>query len=315
MTNRSMVKLIHADGFFPDGDAERYCNIVKNLSFVETDYGLEIPNFNMILSGIEPTLSKVVGERVIVDSKKSGIFRRPLNNLIHFEAFESLNEWCFIIALEKTTLNLWYHLKNPGDGEIGEADAWSALDGWQYNYRNLLEWNIHTNIILRPNQGVFFRPWVFHSLEDGIVQYYRLISDRKFRILVMGLPGSGRDIVSKKLNDIIDNSYLLKSRHIRENLKDVDFSYDGRLRQTYRLLSMARERKEDCVIIDMVCPLPEMREILNPDLIIWVDDINSSTNKELNEVFVPPKYYDVKFSEISDKFYKEVLDKIESKKL
>jgi hypothetical protein len=150
-----MVKLIHADGFFAPGDAERYVDIVSGLNFVEKQYGYEIENFNMIFSGLEPIFSKVLGERIVIDNKRSGIFRKPINNIIHFEEFDSLNEWCFVVALQKTTLNLFYHLKK--DGAYREFDAKSALDDWRFNYRNMFEWDYHTNILLEPNQGIFFR--------------------------------------------------------------------------------------------------------------------------------------------------------------
>jgi len=42
----------------------------------------------------------------------------------------------------------------------------------------LFEWDIYTNILLEPNQGVIFRPWLFHSIENGLVQYYRLVNKK-----------------------------------------------------------------------------------------------------------------------------------------
>jgi hypothetical protein len=164
--SRSIVKLIHADNFFPGDDAMHYRNAVLDLQYTEAEYGLEIPNFNMIPLGLEPVFSKVLGEPVVLDRERSGVFRRPMNCIIHFEGFDSLNEWCFLVALERTTFNLYHHL----------SGATSALDGYKFNYRNLFEWDYDVNIILQPNQGVFFRPWLFHSIEDGLVQYYKLLT-------------------------------------------------------------------------------------------------------------------------------------------
>ena len=42
------------------------------------------------------------------------------------------------------------------------------------NYQDFRDWDYHTNILLEPNEGVIFRPWLFHSLEEGLVQVYRL---------------------------------------------------------------------------------------------------------------------------------------------
>lgn len=170
-----IVKLIHADDFFPEGDANKLFNITKSLPFVEKQYGLEIDNFNLIFPGLDSVFSKVIGQEVTVDEDRSGLFRRPMNCIIHFEEFDDLSEWCFIIALESTTFNLYNHLE---DGPLSKVNARSALDGYRFNYRNMMEWDVCVNIRLEPNQGVIFRPWLFHSIEDGIVQYYRLIGKK-----------------------------------------------------------------------------------------------------------------------------------------
>jgi len=313
MTSRSMVKLIHADGFFPPGDAERYAATVSGLQFTEKEYGLELADFNMIFPKIEPLMSKVIGERIQIHHERSGLFRRPYQ-VIHFEGFDSLNEWCFIIALEKTTLNLCCHISDPSLGDVSPVDAWTALDGWKFNYRNLFEWKVHTNVILEPNQCVFFRPWVFHYLEDGLVQYYRLIADQKFRILVMGLPGSCRSEIARKLHETIPESILLNSMDIRKRDKDIDFSESGISRHNYRMLTEARNAKSNVVIIDKVMPLHEMREILAPDVIIWANDVQSSQYEDLNKIFEPPRQYDYKINKLTDDTYNEILDRIQSKR-
>lgn len=171
---KAAIKLIHADGFFPPGEAEACCDVVSTLQYVEKDYGGEIENFSIILPGIDPIFSQMLGEQVVVDRKTSGVFRRPIR-IVHFESFDSLDEWCFIVALERTTFNIYNHVKDIRYNPVAEVDARTALDGWQFNYRNLFEWDVTTNILLEPNQGIFFRPWIFHSLENGVIQYYRLL--------------------------------------------------------------------------------------------------------------------------------------------
>lgn len=175
MAHRAMVKLIHADNFFPKGEANNCRAVVENLGFVDAEYGQEIPNFQLIFPNLEPIFSRIIGEPVVIDNPKSGIFRRPMH-FIHFESFETLDEWCFVIALERTTFNVYSHLK---DGQYRNFDAYSALDGYQFNYANLFEWDVQTNIVLEANQGLFYRPWMFHSLENGVIQYYKLLGKKE----------------------------------------------------------------------------------------------------------------------------------------
>jgi hypothetical protein len=173
--NRTSIKLIHADGFFPKGEAEALCSVVRGVQYVPTNYGMELPNFNLILPDIHLVFSKILGEDVIIDRKRSGTVRKPHNNMIHFEDFESTNEWCFILALERTTLNIFKHVEDIRYNEFDKSDSKNVLDGFEFDYNNMFEWDIVSNIILDCNQGVFIRPWVFHSLQDGLVQYYRIL--------------------------------------------------------------------------------------------------------------------------------------------
>ena len=173
--NRTSIKLIHADGFFPKGEAEALCAVVQDVQYIEGEYGLEMPHFNLILPDIHLVFSKILGEDVIIDRKRSGLIRKPYNNMIHFESFDSPDEWCFILALEKTTLNIFKHVADMRYNDYDKVDSRHVLEGYKFNYNNLFEWDVVSNIILECNQGVFIRPWVFHALQDGTVQYLSLI--------------------------------------------------------------------------------------------------------------------------------------------
>ena len=304
-SNRPMVKMLHADGFFPAGDVESCVAAVKDMRFTEKEYGYELDHFNMVLGGLEPILSKVLGERVIVEHKRSGIFRKPFNNIIHFEDFDSLNEWCFIVALEKNTLNLFHHRNQKG-----ETDAKRALEGYQFNYRNLFEWDLHTNVLLEPNQGVFIRPWVFHTLDSNLVQYYRLVTDRHFRVLIMGKPNSSRKQVTDELAKHFENSKVLNSYEQRVIHKDTDYTEGGRLRHTHRILTMARNSADnEITFINQVCPLEEQRTILNPDLIFWIDDA-----QEEFEEFQEPEFYDGRYTVVNSETINDMIKRINTKR-
>lgn len=305
---RGMVKLIHADNFFNADDAQRLAAVVQGMNFTNKSYGWELENFNMVLDRLEPLMSKVLGERVVIDHNRSGIFRRPLNNVIHFEEFDSQNEWAFVCALERNTINLYHHLDTQG-----AVDAETALQGWQFNYRNLFEWHLHTNILMQPSQGVFFRPWVFHSMDSGLVQYYRLITDRKFRVLVMGPPSSERKKMAALLAQKIEGSSLLRSLDIRHQDKDIDYSRDGRLRHTYRMLTRARNDRSSCVIMDHACALEEQRSIVNADILVVMRGTDPAW--EAAHSWEQPQLYDFCFDTADESNVLQVLTKIKTKRV
>lgn len=309
-----MVQLIHAEGFFPGNDAENLRRLSRALTFHAKPYGLEVENFNLIFPDSEIILHKVLGERVTVDPARSGVLRRPSGDAVWFEHFDSTEEWCFVVALEPTVVNFYHHVDAAQQlGDLAMADARNALEGQHYNFNNLFEWKIHTNIYLTQNQCLFFRPWVFHNLHDGLIQYYRLIADVKFRVLVMGMPGSSRAAVAGRLVEILGSqAQLLRSIDLRHSNKDVDFTRDGQLRHCYRLLNLARASQATITVIDMVCPLAKMRDILNADVVIWCSDHGESPYAELNDMFEPPQLYDLQCEDSTNQTLDKILQRIMS---
>lgn len=158
--NKSVMNFIHARNFFPEGDAENYRLAVKDLiHFDPMSYGREIPEFNMVFPEDEMMFGEMLGDFVKLDDEKSGTFRRPYHNLIHFEEFDDLSEWRLAVALEDTTFTTYSHV----------SGAKTALDGYHFDYHNLEDWLVETVITIRQNDAVFYRPWVFHSFEEKLI--------------------------------------------------------------------------------------------------------------------------------------------------
>lgn len=158
-----LVKIITVDGFFSNEEAIHLANITRNLQFVPNDFGEQIPEFNMVSEETEQMFSSIIDTSLEIDQENSGIFRRP-EFFIHFESFENTNEWIFAVALEHSTFNVYEH----------QSGAITALNGYQFNYRNLFEWDCQINYLLKPGQGILFRPWLFHSFDKGLIQMFKL---------------------------------------------------------------------------------------------------------------------------------------------
>ena len=80
------------------------------------------------------------------------------------------------------------------------------------------------------------------------------------RILIMGLPGSGKTTLAEALRDLIqDNNKTAEwfnADLVRQAYNDWDFSDRGRIRQSVRMRELADKIKSDYAICDFVCPLP-----------------------------------------------------------
>ena len=112
------------------------------------------------------------------------------------------------------------------------------------------------------------------------------------RILIMGLPGSGKTYFAERLKryledhirPINENSLRpiadaqvavtwLNADEIRKQYNDWDFSHEGRIRQSVRMRDLADAAGTDYAIVDFVAPLVEMRNNFKADWTIWIDTI------------------------------------------
>ena len=113
------------------------------------------------------------------------------------------------------------------------------------------------------------------------------------KILVMGLPGSGKSYLSDKLATLLGAVWLNADR-VRAEANDWDFSPGGRTRQAERMKHLAQEGLDrgKHVIADFVCPTEKTRQDFAADYIVWVDTIKEGRFEDTNKMFVPPEEYD-----------------------
>jgi adenylylsulfate kinase len=112
------------------------------------------------------------------------------------------------------------------------------------------------------------------------------------KILVMGLPGSGKTTFARFLAEQFRCVHF-NADDIRENInKDLGFSPEDRIEQARRMghLCNIASRWGQKVIADFVCPTKETREAFAPDFIIWMNTIKEGRFDDTNKLFVQPAY-------------------------
>jgi len=112
------------------------------------------------------------------------------------------------------------------------------------------------------------------------------------KILIMGLSGSGKTTLAKELHSQLPSLWLNADK-IRSLYNDWDFSYLGRINQAKRLRSLADVSEDKYVIFDTIAPLDVIRNILKPDLIIWMNTTQTSKYLDTDSIFEPPLNADI----------------------
>ena len=117
----------------------------------------------------------------------------------------------------------------------------------------------------------------------------------KKKILIMGLPGSGKTTLAKLLVPMF-NAVWLNADKVREEANDWDFSEMGRSVQANRMKRLADEaiKNNRNVIADFVCPTKHTREDFNADYIVWLDTIKEGRFEDTNKMFEEPDNFDFK---------------------
>ena len=108
------------------------------------------------------------------------------------------------------------------------------------------------------------------------------------KILVCGLPGSGKTWLSERLVKYIDNCAWYNADVLRKYSNDWDFTLEGRSRQAKRMKTFAEFESKNgrLVICDFVAPTQKVRDDFDPDFIIWLDTIKEGrvVESKLNDL-------------------------------
>ena len=133
------------------------------------------------------------------------------------------------------------------------------------------------------------------------------------KVLIMGLPGSGKTTLAKTLHDLLlfnrYDSCWLNADKVREQFNDWDFSAAGRERQTMRMLSLAnlKGNYDDIIICDFVCPLKKYRDLFEPDVLIYMNTIDKSRYEDTNSIFEPPVKPDLEVLKLDSHLYSKII--------
>lgn len=115
------------------------------------------------------------------------------------------------------------------------------------------------------------------------------------KILIMGLPGSGKTYLAERLAKHL-NAVLFNADRVRATINNsLGFSVEDRVEHARRMGWMCQLVKDSghIAIADFICPTPEAREAFKPDFVIWMDTIKEGRYEDTNKIFIAPAHADL----------------------
>lgn len=118
------------------------------------------------------------------------------------------------------------------------------------------------------------------------------------KILICGLPGSGKTTLAEPLAELL-GAVWINADQVRTKYDDWDFTPEGRIRQAQRMkhLSDGVVMAGKVAVTDFVAPTEKARAEFNADYTIWMDTIKEGRFEDTNKMFEKPTDVDYHVSE------------------
>ena len=138
------------------------------------------------------------------------------------------------------------------------------------------------------------------------------------KILVFGLPGSGKTTLSEGLANLLSGVHInadeVRMKYEGRDVHKWDFSLQGRINQANRMkyLSEGVVMAGKIAVADFICPTNEARKAFDADFTIWMDTIKQGRYEDTNRMFEKPDSVDYHVSQWFNDTHVQLIDVVKS---
>jgi len=125
------------------------------------------------------------------------------------------------------------------------------------------------------------------------------------KILIMGLPGSGKTTLARDLAPMLQAVHW-NADSVRANINThLGFSHQDRVEQARRMGWLCDQvvKSGHFAIADFVCPTKDTRDAFGSCFTIWVDTIKAGRFEDTNQIFDAPSKYDFRVTSQDSKYW------------
>jgi adenylylsulfate kinase len=111
------------------------------------------------------------------------------------------------------------------------------------------------------------------------------------KVLFTGLSGAGKTTLADEVYTLLKSkcrTVRVNADKVREETNNWDFTKEGRIKQTIELKKRSLFTYPTVVLCDFIAPTKDLRELYNPDLIIYMNTVSSSKYKDTDALYDPP---------------------------
>lgn len=135
----------------------------------------------------------------------------------------------------------------------------------------------------------------------------------KRKILIMGLPGSGKTTLAEKLVVKLNAAWFNADAVRQDIYSELGFSPEDRLEHAERMGKLCKwaSMNGGYAVADFVCPTKETRNAFDADFVVWVNRIEEGRYEDTNKMFEQPEDYDVKLEDgTPEEWVDQVINKL-----
>lgn len=106
-------------------------------------------------------------------------------------------------------------------------------------------------------------------------------------ILVTARPQQGKSYFCKQFLKHLPAAYF-NNDDVRRQTGNVNFSMDGRILAAKNMRQLIDQSCAEIKIVDMICPTKELRAIIKPDIIVFIDSDKPSKYPDTDAIYEKP---------------------------